>query len=186
VKAAVGIFVGGHSRRMGGQPKGLLVQEGLPLVERTARLAAALGDVVLVGRSEAYAHLGRPFVDDARAEAGPLGGLVALLAFAGQRSAIALACDLPRVSRGLLERLATEEPEAIALAPRSRGFWEPLFARYDAARALRLAREALDAGERSMQPLLDRLGARELSLDLAEREAIVDWDRPEDVDDLRV
>jgi molybdopterin-guanine dinucleotide biosynthesis protein A len=152
----------------------------MPIAKRIAELAATLGDVVLVGRAEAYAHLGLLVLDDVCVDGGPLGGLVALLGHAGKRRALALACDLPLVSPGLLARLLTEQVDAPALAPRSGGFWEPLFARYDAARALPVAVEALAEGELSMQPLLDRLGASELVLDATEREAIRDWDRPGD------
>lgn len=181
----VGIFVGGAARRMGGVAKGLLAApDGTgSLASRSIAIARALGlEVVLVGEHPAYAPLGLPMIADAEAGQGPLGGLVALLERAGARAVIALACDLPFVERSFLERLVTATSDAAALAPRRGGGpWEPLFARYDAVRALPVARARLSRRELSLQGLLDALGADALSLDAAHERMLTDWDTPEDV-----
>ena len=185
-----GVFVGGASRRMGGKPKGLLeAPDGKAIAARTIALARAVAsEVVLVGRHPAYDALGITAIDDAApADArsgerfGPLAGLVALLEHAGARFAIALACDMPRITGTLLARLANADDAAIVSA-RTDDRWSPLFARYDPARVLDAARARLNARELSLQPLFDALGARALSLDDAETRALVDWDSPEDID----
>lgn len=177
-----GVFVGGRSSRMG-EPKGLLLtQEGVSIVERTLALLDALDiPAVLVGKHAAYAHIARPTLPDVRPNAGPLGGLAALLAHAGEGMALALACDMPKVSSAALRELARAAPHAMALAPRRDGRWEPLFARYDAPRVLPIARARLDEGQHSLQGLLDEIGASELSLSRARHEELDDWDTPEDV-----
>jgi molybdopterin-guanine dinucleotide biosynthesis protein A len=184
----VGIFVGGGSRRMGGRPKGLLpAPDGSgSLVERlvrVAREALADGEPVLVGGAEPYAALALPALTDQPPGSGPIGGLIALLAAAGRRPAIALACDLPAIRPELVARLAHEAPAAAALAPRMQGRWQPLVARYDPPRALAAARGALAAGRRSLQAVFDALGAgaAELALDAEERATLDDWDEPADV-----
>jgi molybdopterin-guanine dinucleotide biosynthesis protein A len=186
----VGIFVGGAARRMGGKPKGLLLTRGGErVIDRTVALARKVSArVVLVGRSDAYA-LDLPCLPDrARgAEAdpgdapGPLGGLCSLLEDAASGDAIAIACDMPFLTADLLARLATFEPGRAAVAPKRGGRWEPLFARFDAARALpvvegRLARRAL-----AMQGVLDELAAGELPLLPGESTLLSDWDCPEDM-----
>lgn len=177
-----GIFVGGAARRMGGAPKGMLLSGGVPIAERLRDLAArAALEVVLVGENDAYRPLGVPAIADAQQGAGPLGGLVALLRYAEGRVAVALACDLPFVTEGLLERLISSEPLAVAVAPRTTHHWEPLFARYDARRCLPAATRALAAGRHALQPLLDEVGASPLLLSEAERTAMTDWDSPEDL-----
>ncbi len=195
-----GVLVGGASRRMGGEPKGLLLgADGVPILERTVNLAREVsGEVVLVGRADAYAAFGVPAIADANAE-GPLAGLVALLEHARDRNVIALACDMPYVTRAMIERLATFAPEAAAVAAREtdgasapRGAarstpgavptWSPLFARYDASRVAPVARAKLDAGERSLRAVLDAVDARELPLSPDERRALRDWDHPGDID----
>lgn len=183
--ALLGIFVGGKARRMGGHAKGLLPapESGEPLVVRLARLARELEcEPVLVGAAERYASALpslRVLADDP-ADIGPLGGLSALLAAAGDRPALALACDLPYVSRALLARLLQEDGDAAVLAPRStNGLWEPLAARYHAERVRPELARAIAAGTRSFQALFAKLDVRELAL--PERAELSDWDRPEDL-----
>jgi molybdopterin-guanine dinucleotide biosynthesis protein A len=179
----VGIFVGGRARRMGGIAKGLLpAPDGAgPLVLRASGLAQTLAlRVVLVGEHPAYAALGLPMIADAAADAGPLGGLVALLEHARGEDVIALACDLPYLDGTLLARLAHERPDAAILAPRRDGRWEPLAARYGAG-VLPSARRRLDARELALQALLAEVGATELPLDAATLPTLDDWDTPADL-----
>ena len=98
---------------------------------------------------------------DARAaeDLGPLGGLLALLAHAGERAAIAVACDMPFVSPELARRLAETRVAAPAVAARRDGRWEPFFARYDAKVVLPTALAHADARRGSLQALLDAVGA---------------------------
>jgi len=185
-KPLVGIFVGGEGRRMGGVAKGMLHAPGsdetlVTRLERVAREALGEVDVVLVGRAEAYASVGLPSLADEPPGIGPLGGLVALLSEARRRQApfaLALACDLPFVSPDLVARLASFAPDATALAPRQAGRWMPLCARYGAG-AERVARELAGEGQRSLQPVLERSGTRELPLESDEE--LADWDEPGDL-----
>jgi molybdenum cofactor guanylyltransferase len=171
---------------MGGRPKGLLpAPDGSgPLVVRSARLVESLGlRLALVGDATPYAALllGVPALADRPPGVGPLGGLAALLEAAGQSPAIALACDMPYVTRDDLARLASFSSGAAICAGR-RGDdapWEPLFARYDPARVLPLAREAIARDERSLQRLLARAGA--VRVPLASAATLDDWDAPEDL-----
>ena len=179
-----GIFVGGRSSRMGFRPKGLLAApDGVPIVLRTIALARSVAaEVVLVGTNAAYAAIDVAVLADAAPDAGPLAALVSLLEHAGKRRAIAIACDMPRLTPELIARLATEHDDAPIVAPRDGSRWSPLFARYDPARVLSAARERLESGAHSLQPLLDAMDARALVLDDEELRALVDWDRPEDID----
>jgi molybdopterin-guanine dinucleotide biosynthesis protein A len=177
-----GIFVGGQSARMGSTPKGLLpAPSGETLVERWATLFDALGiPVVLVGRHEAYRSFAFEQIEDAEPGIGPLGGLISLLERAERGLAIAVACDMPYVSPLLVEKLAYHPSVAIALAPKEAGKWQPLFARFQVARALGPARRRAALGHLSLQGLLDELGAETLVLDQAELRELRDWDTPED------
>jgi molybdopterin-guanine dinucleotide biosynthesis protein A len=179
---------------MGGRPKGLLAApEGGTLVERCCRVLAGAGidDVVLVGAQVAYASLGLPVLDDAPPGTGPLGGMLALLGYAARVQApfaIALACDMPFVSTGLIMRLR-EAPPAPVVAPRRDGRWEPLCARYatgavgasGAPSAATLGKRRVATGDYSLQRWLDEAGA--IALPLVEEDAgeLRDWDAPEDM-----
>ena len=181
--ALAGIFVGGQSTRMEGRPKGLLLaKSGETLVERWRTMFAALAiEVVLVGRHDAYAGVGLEQLADDPPGIGPLGGLIALLSRAGGGDVIAVACDMPFVSGALLEKLAAWAPGAPAVAPRSEGRWEPLFARYSARGALVCARERAARREHSLQGLLDELSAEPLPLRADEIAQLRDWDTPADL-----
>jgi len=187
---------------MQGRPKGLLLApreadgSRTTILERTIALARELvlararresGEVVLVGRAEAYAATGVRAIEDHAAAAGegPLAGLAGLLDHARGATVIAVACDMPYLTRAMLASLASYAPDAAAVAPRQDGKWSALFARYDSRRAAPAAVALLASGVRSVQPLLDVCGARELPLSPEERAALRDWDRPGDVDDER-
>jgi molybdopterin-guanine dinucleotide biosynthesis protein A len=189
VPLTVGIFVGGRGRRLGGVDKGnLRLASGETLAERlVARCRQALpaAELVLVGAAGAYASLGLPALADAPAGIGPLGGLRALLletAARGHAHALALACDLPYLEAPLIARLATETGAASFLAPREGKLWETLVARY-AVDALAVVDAAISAGERALQRVVARLGARAvvLAVDERERAELRDWDEPGDV-----
>lgn len=171
------MFVGGASRRMG-RPKGRIAgPDGRPLVVRALAVLEEAGlEAVLVGERPEYAGLG-PTIPDAAADAGPLAGLVALLAHAGERRVVALACDMPFVtSEDVRALLAIDAP---IVAARRDGRWEPLAAVYSQAVST-AARARLAGGRRSLIGLIEAVGAAEAPIDPAH---LVDWDTPEDVGD---
>jgi hypothetical protein len=183
-RAALGIFVGGASRRMGGHPKGLLPapETGVPLVLRLLQIGHALGcRVTLVGDATAYRRVtDAPTLDDEARGAGPLGGLAALLAWGAPLPVIAVACDMPRVNIDDLDALLEAHAEAHCVAARrdEHAPWEPFFARYNAQSALPVVRAAIAAGQRSLQACLRTLGAVPLTV---RAEALDDWDTPADL-----
>lgn len=168
---------------MGGVPKGLLRgPNGTTLVERWRSLLDSLGiEVVLVGSAKPYAGLGLSVVADEPAGIGPMGGLVGLLRRAGPRPALAIACDMPFVSRELVERLLAAPPGPGIVAPRREGRWEPLCARYDAARVLPVAVSRAASPSHSLQRLLDEVGAVPLAVAPGEWAVLRDWDTADDV-----
>ncbi len=200
-----GIFVGGQSTRMGGQPKGRLSARdtGEPLLVRSARLLRLAGlTPVLVGEARDYDELlpDLPRVADAPAGVGPLGGLAGLLALAEsplptplpegegktprarREHVLVLACDMPFVSRALIDKLAHAPGDEDVLAARGAGgFLEPLCARYRVASCAPLVHAALAARQLSLQALLRRARVAELALSEAERVQLRDWDSPEDM-----
>lgn len=185
----VGIFVGGQARRMGGAAKGNLSYEGRTILERTLeacrRAMPEPPRVYLVGNSAAYSVSGVQRVDDEPQGRGPIGGLRALLEeaqpFGGY--ALALAGDMPFLTGALVERLILEQRHAAALAPREGSRWQPLFARYASSEVLAAVDAVLARGDTALQSVLCELGARaaELELSESERAALIDWDRPNDV-----
>ncbi len=183
----VGIFVGGRGQRMGGVAKGLLkADDGETIVARqlkTIRNVCADATVVLVGNHDAYSDVKLPQLEDAPIGIGPMGGLRALMLFAHDRGAraVALACDMPSLSEALLLRLLSESPAASVLSPRMEGRWQPLFARYQPATCLPAIDTAIRGGRHSLQVVLDGAQATELMLSAEELTTLRDWDEPSDL-----
>jgi molybdenum cofactor guanylyltransferase len=179
----LGVLAGGLGTRMGGRDKAALLAPGgsETLLARLLRLSRAAGlQPVLVGGQGAP---GVTLLCDEPAGIGPIGGLCALLAHAGDRTAIALACDLPYLSAELIAKLAHAGSTAAVLAARDlpSGKWQPLFARYDSPRVLPVLRAAIASGTRSFQSFLREVDVEELALDASERELLRDWDTPGDL-----
>lgn len=144
------VLAGGRSRRMG-RPKAVVPLGGRPLIAWPLAAAAAAGlDAVVVAKhGSELPPLEVAVWDEPDAPAHPLTGLVAALERAGG-PIVALACDMPFVTPGLIARLAGMHGVA---APPGQAF--P--ARYEPA-ALPALRAGL-AREAAVRELLASLGA---------------------------
>ncbi len=175
-----GIFVGGKGLRMNGQAKGLLRVNGISIVEHWCTLLRPFAvDVVLVGVRPEYASLGLRILPDRVANCGPMGGLAALLE-AAQGAVLALGGDMPYVTGAMLEALIQEPSDALVVAPKRDGQWEPLFSRVR-ANAKDFVVDCLKRRELSLQKLFDSLHAHPLNLNHDEEICLHDWDSPEDI-----
>ncbi|WP_394832338.1 NTP transferase domain-containing protein [Pendulispora rubella] len=191
-RVLLGIFVGGAARRMNGFPKGRLFASaagdtgGTSIVKHLVQLGNEMSMApVFVGEAAAYAEEapGVVALADAPAGIGPLGGLAALLAHAREGHVIAVACDMPFVTREVLQRLRAHPSHATIVAARrtADGPFEPFLARYDVHRTGGALEAYLRGGGRSFQRLFSTCDVTEWPLSAEERAAWNDWDTPEDV-----
>jgi len=186
---AVGVFVGGQSRRMG-SPKGLLPAPDGPwtLLERLlsmAKVALPDAEVVLLGQRAAYAGMAQVTLPDALEGVGPIGGLLALTRWALERDVqrvLGLACDMPHVTSELIARLAHACPSQASLAGRLEGRWQPFFARYEPASTEAAISSLVSRGRFGMTEVLQALGTGPLPLTPADAGKLRDWDMPSDVE----
>jgi molybdopterin-guanine dinucleotide biosynthesis protein A len=163
VRSDVGaaIIAGGLSRRLGGGAKSFLPIAGRTVADRQlAVLRAAFARVWVVANDPApWAGLAVEVVPDRVAGAGPLAGIAAALAAAGDcQAVVCVAGDLPFLSPALLTALRDRVPAAGALAPRRGERAEPLCARY-ATRLLPAVEARLARGDFAVHALLDSVGA---------------------------
>jgi len=198
------VLAGGRSARFGGDKLAQRLN-GEALVERAIDAVASVADEVIVaGRAiEAIKRTVRAIPDD-EPFGGPLVALVGALGAAGGTFAIVVGGDMPElvpaVLRTMLEQLeAAPEIGALILAapevpigtdppepPRRQVL--PLAVRVQPA--ARAAREAVEAGHRSLQALLDRMAVVELPmtiwrpLDPGAR-TLLDVDTPADLERIR-
>ena len=161
------ILVGGASSRMG-RDKSRLMLGGQTTVER---IAEAMADVAtrirlvggLVGEQDARNRF--QSVPDLTESWGPLGGIHAALYAAEAEWCIAIACDLPFVSGGLLRRLfelrsnKTENFDAV-VPIQADDYPQPLCGMYRRLPCLDAADQSVRNGEHSPRALLDRVKTR--------------------------
>jgi molybdopterin-guanine dinucleotide biosynthesis protein A len=160
MKVAGAIIAGGPARRLGGVAKPFLQVGGRTIAECQLALlrAAGLARLFAVANDPApWGPLGVDVVPDRVAGRGPLGGIQAALAAAGDCDAVVcVAGDLPFVAPALLAALRDRAPGAAAVAPRAAGGIEPLCARYDRA-LLPVIDARVAAGELAVHSLLEGL-----------------------------
>jgi molybdopterin-guanine dinucleotide biosynthesis protein A len=156
----IAVQAGGRSSRMG-TDKALVRLQGVPLIEHLLRRVAGLADETLIttNRPQEFAYLGLHTVADAEPGAGALHGLRTALRAARGETVLVLACDLPFVSRPLLEYMLGLAGEADLIVPRRGGEYEPLQAVY-ARRSLPAVEAALARGERRMISFFPALQVR--------------------------
>ena len=114
---AVGILLGGASRRMGHPKHELKLPDGRTLLEAMIDIASTLGDtIILCGSGASTCDL--PRAHDAEGMQGPLAGIEALLRTVVHGRCLVLPCDMPALETADLKRLvATESALALFESP---------------------------------------------------------------------
>jgi molybdenum cofactor guanylyltransferase len=178
LKATLLLLAGGESKRMG-QPKALLPVGAITLLEWIAeRLSGGFVEVLVSANDPQLVPKGLRMVRDRRAgHLGPLAGIEAGLATAGQEVMVAVACDMPRVTLELAERLVTLSEGHDAAVPRIGGRPEPAFACYRQTAAWAIG-EALDLGRLKAASALQQMDV--VWLDNADRKLFWNINTPKD------
>ena len=116
---AVGILLGGASRRMGTPKHAIALGDESTLLDRMVTIANTLSDtIVLCGDGVTSQSCTR--VEDRPGSTGPLAGIEALLHHVRQGRCLILPCDMPNLNPADLLRLATAEADlAVFAAPDS-------------------------------------------------------------------
>ena len=122
----VAILAGGKSSRMG-TDKGLVLLEGLPLIERITRQISHLfaNIFIVTNKPEEYSQFGYPMVSDLVKDVGPLGGIYTALDYDTHDYTLILSCDMPFVSQGILLYLLKAAEKHQAVVPRMDKFSHP-------------------------------------------------------------
>jgi len=163
------ILAGGASFRFGSN-KALASFSGEPLIKHVAApLVDLFADKLLVTSDpDSYDFLGWPMVADFFAGCGPLGGIHAALKTITTSRAFVVGCDMPFVSKNLIENLCQQPGEWDVALPWLDGRPEPLFAVYQ-RHLLPLVEEALVRGDYKIGFFLRSLRLRKI-----ERQQVVD------------
>ena len=148
------IFAGGRATRLGGVNKALLDVGGVRIIDRirTALLPLVDEQILLVNDATFQSTAGLRVVFDSEPHAGVLPALLAGLEAASTEICLAVACDMPFVSREVFEHLLRLQREASAdvVIPRTAGYLEPMHAVYRTQTVRTAIQAALERGEQRM------------------------------------
>ena len=149
--------------------KALLDVGGSAIVDRIlAALDPLVDERVLLTNDSALAQLaGVRLVYDPQPHAGVLAALAAGLTNSTADLCLAVACDMPFVSRRLFEHLLQlqRSADADAVIPRTAGFLEPMHAVYRRQTVLQAIQAALARGEQRMISYFGDVRVREVGED---------------------
>jgi molybdopterin-guanine dinucleotide biosynthesis protein A len=158
---AAAILAGGQARRMGGVNKAGLRIGAERMLDRQLRLLRLVADPVFIVSSRRDIEAGDvERVPDAVDGAGPLGGIYTALRHSPRTRTLVVGCDLPFLTRPLLDRL-TAPSAAQVVIPHTAGGFEPLCATWAAGCADVIYRR-IQAGELKAALALDELRVEEV------------------------
>jgi molybdopterin-guanine dinucleotide biosynthesis protein A len=171
-RATAILLAGGGSSRMGA-PKALLDYRGVPLIVHVYRSLAPFFSEVLIsvsGEENLPDELdGVKRVVDGIPGLGPIAGIAAGLEEASHDLAFVCACDIPTISPALVSKMLRKAREYDVVVPRTEeGFLEPLYAVYSRS-ALSPIRALMEAGERRIRMVYDKVKTCYNDLDEGER-----------------
>lgn len=186
------VLAGGRNRRMGGQDKGRILWQGVPLAVRAVELLAGIfEEVVLVTHApEGYPGLpaGVLTAEDLYPGRGPLAGIHAGLARSSRAAAFFAACDMPFLSPGLIREQVRRfrQLDCDVLLPRVGGEIEPLHAIYRRTLLPVVERLLSDGEGNSIRRLFPRVRTAYYELEDSEaiRSAFTNLNTPEDFQSL--
>ncbi len=172
------VLAGGRGRRLGGVAKGLIrLGNGETVVERLLSLTSGPA-LVSTNDPQAYERLDVPLVADLVADKGAPGGVVTGLAVAATEWVIVVACDMPFVTRAMLEQLLERRHAGVdALCFTREGRLEPLVAVY--RRALWYDWAPRLDGNPSMRELVE--SSRLETLEATEPHRLISLNSPKDL-----
>ena len=176
--APLGVILAGGASTRFGEPKALAAVRGRRIVDRVRdALCAVLPQVVVSANDpELFGDLGLPMRPDDVHGAGPLGGILTALRWAGEYGrpgALVVACDMPWVSAPLLrmiaERAASTSAGAVVPESGGRRGLEPLCAWYSVACLPQVERMVAEGEHRVHRLLIGGVDAEVIPLDQVRR-----------------
>ena len=151
------ILVGGEARRAGGQEKYFFEHRGVTFIDRLINtLGETVDETIIVAKDEEqcrrFAHIiDVTYITDIRRGMGPIGGLHAGALAAKGDTIFVVACDMPCVSRQVIEFLFSRIDGYDAVIPCwNRDMREPLHAGYRRAPLLAYLEEHVSLSLRAM------------------------------------
>lgn len=163
------ILAGGKSTRMG-REKALLEVRGKKIIEIIVDLINPLFEHKMISTNSPseFSYLGLPIVEDEFRYAGPLAGIHAALKSSGTEKNFIISCDVPLMSRQMIEFIITADSKKPIVITRAVGFLQPLIGVYSKSLVPVIEQILSDtslknSSHKSLHKLIDIAGAEILS-----------------------
>jgi molybdopterin-guanine dinucleotide biosynthesis protein A len=159
---AAAILAGGQARRLGGAIKGMLLIDGVRIIDRQLAALRTVADPIFIVAADAapFSSLGLETLPDIVPGCGPLGGIYTAVRHSPQSRTLVVAGDMPCLPGALLERLVQPSAADVVVVRSPRGY-EPLCAVY-ARSCAEPARERLARGAWRLSELLEDVRVEEI------------------------
>ncbi|MEZ4909742.1 MAG: molybdenum cofactor guanylyltransferase [Saprospiraceae bacterium] len=127
------ILSGGKSSRMGGEPKGLKLLFGKPMIQYTLDVCTFhCQKTTIIGHSESYSHFGYEVIQDFPdvAQSGPISGIYTAIKHSTSDFNLVVGCDMPFIPLDLISEILRQKEEREIVIPIHGDKLEPLCALY--------------------------------------------------------
>jgi len=165
IQTAAAIIAGGQARRFGGQDKSRLRISGSSIISRQVAVLQPLTDdlFIVAFQRDRFADTGFRVYPDLLPGTGVIGAILTALESTSADRVLAVACDLPFLHPGLMQRLLDLAAEADAAWVRTPAGVEPLIACYR-RHAAPTIRASIEAGRLRASDLDQVLAIRTIEL----------------------
>lgn len=181
------ILAGGENTRM---PvlKAFIKVKGEPIIERNLTVMNGLfkDTLIVTNQPDLYSHLGVPLLGDVHNIRGPMTGIFTALLNSNDPWIFISACDMPFISRELINYMHSQRSGSDAVVPSIKGKAEPLFAFYS-RRLLSSMEKTLLSGRRGLKDFLKTKKVKYISAGEVKRfdpgaRSFINLNTPQDVD----
>ena len=187
-KTSAVILAGGKNRRLSGTDKALLYYRGKTFIDHILGELTGFPEILIsTDRKNRYPGFAIDIIIDPKPDLGPISGLQSALSNARHDWVFIIACDMPLVTRGLIQKLTLNLiNESNAVIPVTRdGRFHPLCAFYH-KRTLPLVNSQIKKGNYRMMDLIALMKVKEMKLENLDfpDTILTNINTPEDYDSL--
>lgn len=157
------ILAGGKSSRMG-EDKGLLLVNGLPMIQHVINAIAPLKcEIVILSNSDEYEQFNFPVIKDAVALKGPAGGIYTALNHSQTEQNFIVSCDVPNITKELIQLIIDAHKNVEVTVPSFDGRLHPIIGVYNKS-VLPLFTIAIEENRLKIMHILEHSKFKELKL----------------------
>ncbi len=174
------ILAGGKSSRMG-EDKGLMLLNNTPMITPIIKLAEWFADeIIIVSNQSGYDQFGYPVVEDLIKESGPLAGIHTGLENITNQKSIVLSCDVPFVSKELLQFVIDASEGYDVTIPEKNGKTHQIIGVYDKSIS-GFIKEELERGQRKIKLALEKLNLNVIDANVFDQKLFTNLNSREDI-----